>query len=168
MYSRAESSPQSSQSLHPQPGAVRPADLHPLPPPDPHPVSHWRPLVPRSHRLQARPHATRSVVSVLHSDRFCTDDILTGTNTLVITGTISAIAATRWFGITQNIEFSRKCILLINVTIWISAFLITSPILIFQVSRCFLPCPYYICRPWRKSKSWTPPSPSAWRTGPTS
>jgi len=60
-----------------------------------------------------------------------------GTNILVSTGTITAIALDRWNSITQSIggnpqQVTHKKVAAINAFIWISSFILTSPILIFQ------------------------------------
>ena len=60
-----------------------------------------------------------------------------GTNTLVSTGTITAIAVDRWFSITQGSGLPNRMthtkVAIINMAIWVISFLFTSPILAFQV-----------------------------------
>jgi len=59
-----------------------------------------------------------------------------GTNTLVSTGTITAIAVDRWFSITQGsglpTRMTHTKVAIINIAIWIISFLFASPILAFQ------------------------------------
>jgi len=59
-----------------------------------------------------------------------------GTNILVSTGTITAIALDRWFSITQgtggNTQVTHRKVAIINLLIWVISFAFTSPILIFQ------------------------------------
>lgn len=60
-----------------------------------------------------------------------------GTNILVSSGTITAIAIDRWLSITQvsnglPSKLSHTKVCLINVSIWLVSFVIASPILVFQ------------------------------------
>jgi len=60
-----------------------------------------------------------------------------GTNVLVSSGTITAIAVDRWLSITQVSnglpnQLSHRKVCLINVAIWLVSFIIASPILVFQ------------------------------------
>ena len=75
-----------------------------------------------------------------------------GTNMLVSSGTITAIAVDRWLSITQvsngfPSKMTHTKVFLINLTIWILAFAVASPILAFQtIERIDLPwTSYSIC-----------------------
>ena len=72
-----------------------------------------------------------------------------GTNILMSSGTITAIAVDRWLSITQvNDGFPRKMthakVALINLSIWLISFTIASPVLVFQtLERISLPWTSY-------------------------
>ena len=126
---RQASSPEPAEPVYPEPGSVGGADHRPLPPPHPPHLPPHRPVGPRGGSLQDRarppgsgfPHNHYLYQHCIHClwvlaqifslkknifytalEKVSNIYLLLGTITLVVTGTIIAIAVTRWHYITQN------------------------------------------------------------------